>query len=461
MILKQLLDPQLKIAILGFGKEGQSSLKFLLEQGREDITILDLNKNSQAVLQGYQDKYPKIQYILGDGYLDTLEYFDIIIKTPGISPFQEKLLPHKEKCISQTHIFFSKYHGRVIGITGTKGKSTLSTLLTDILQELGYKVKLVGNIGNPVLEEVNIFGDLSYDFIIYELSSYMLQDFSPPLHIGLLNNIYPCHLDWHYNSFYIYKEAKLNILKNAQIQILNTELKNDREVVDIKGEKKYFGNKGRCYVEHEGVYMDGVLVLHLRDILLLGNHNLLNISAILETLLHIESDTKKLITSLKKVLKNFNGLPHRLQNIGNFEGIQFIDDAIATTPESTIAAIRALNPHLQSILLGGQDSGFDFTSLRREILTSNIDIIIAFPDTSEKIFPEITYRPYDIPFEMMIEGKNILFLKTRSMKIAVSFCYRNTLPGKTVLLSSGAPSFSLWKSYIHKAEEFILQVTNF
>ena len=460
MELKKLLAVQ-KIAILWFWKEGQSTLRFLIKQGRGDITILDRSCENERVFWEFKNIYKNLRWIFWLEYLKHLEDFDIIIKTPWISPFQEEILPYRDKIISQSHIFFWAYPWKVIGITGTKGKSTISTLLYKTLSQLGYKIKLVWNIWSPVLDEINITSQEVYDYIIYELSSFMLQDFTPHLHIAILNNIYPCHLDWHYNSFHIYKEAKINILKNANIRVVNSELKNEKEVIDLNNKTYFFWDRGEYTVEKDGIYYAWELFLKEHEISLLWKHNQYNISCILTALWNIEDNTIRLYHALIQVMKNFSWLPHRLESIGIYEGIEFINDAIATTPESTIAAIKALNGKLQTILIGWQDSWFNFEEMRKTLLKSSTEIIIAFPDTSIKVFPEIQFRPYDIPFEMMIEGRNILFLKTKSMKIAVNFSYRNTLPWRIALLSSWAPSFSLWKSYIDKAEQFKKEVECF
>jgi len=193
-----------KIAILWFWKEGRSTLAFLLQKWFQNITVLDKNK--------IQDKQDNISYITGKDYLESLEVFSLIIKSPGISPYHEKIIPHKNKLSSQTQIFFEYYEWKVIGITGTKWKSTVSTLTYKILEALWHRVKLVGNIGSPVLDEIDV--NDSRDYIIYELSSYMLEDFTPKLYIGYINNIFPCHLDWHKEMvflcrrLYIYERGK-------------------------------------------------------------------------------------------------------------------------------------------------------------------------------------------------------------------------------------------------------------
>lgn len=434
-----------KIAILWFGKEGQSTLRFLWEQGIEDVTILD----SKIIC--LEDA--NIPYIVGDSYLDSLEDYEVIIKTPGISPFHEKILPHKDRIISQAHIFFSEYSGRVIGITGTKGKSTISTLLYTCLTEAGYNVKLAGNIGNPILDEVDITAWKQYDYIVYELSSYMLQDFSPNLYMWILNNIYPCHLDWHFDSFTIYKEAKINILKNASKKIINSELQDDAEIRSIKDGKIFFSESWEYLYDERWFFVWGEYI-YTGEIGLKWEHNRKNISWVIAALDSILEDWEKLRLVLQNTLTQFTWLPNRIENIGNFEGICFINDAIATTPESTIAAIKTFHNNLQTLFLWWEDSGFQFSWIRSEILRSNIGNIIAFPDTSEKIFPEIELRDYEVPFEIEIEGKSIQFIKTRSMKSWVDFAYKTTFPWKIALLSCAAPSFSLWTGYLEKAKEF-------
>ncbi len=441
-----------KIAILGFGLEGQSTLRFLMKQGIEDITILDKNVIQQDI---------SCKVITGDSYLDILGDFDLIFKSPGVSPFGEMLLPHREKFISQAQIFFDNYDGKVIWITGTKGKSTISTLLYTCLEEAWYKVKLVWNIGNPVLDEIDIISWDTYDYIVYEMSSYMLQDFTPELYIGFLNNIYPCHLDWHFDSMNIYKEAKLNILQNAENKVVNSELKGDTEILGILGEKIFFGEVGKYRYQKGDFYIHDKKILDDQNIALNGEHNRKNISwvmAILDTILWDEDRLKDL---LAKLLPDFKWLPHRIEDIWSHEGIRFINDAIATTPESTIAAIKTFEHDLQTIFLWWEDSGFDFSKIRQKVFDSQIQNIVAFPDTSEKIFPEIGARDYEIPFEIEIAGKTLQMIKTRSMKSAVDFAYKTTFPGKIALLSCAAPSFSLWRNYKLKAEEFIKEVREY
>ena len=400
-----------------------------------------------------------IWYVSGEAYLDNLWDFDIIFKSPGISPFQEKLLPYRDKFVSQTQVFFENYKGKTIWITWTKGKSTISTLLHTCLQSAWYDVKLVWNIWKPVLDEIDFSGK-EHDYVIYELSSYMLQDFSPNLDIWYLNNIYPCHLDWHYDSFSIYRDAKVNILRHAKHRFIHGDFSWDSEVQRMKDEKIFFDSKGIYSYDSKGFYKKQGLIYDGK-VGLEGEHNKKNICGIIWVLDRIISDDTRLKTVLEGCLPWFTWLPHRIEDIGTYEGIRFINDAIATTPESTMAAIETFGQTLETLFLGGEDSGFDFSKIREKILDSNIQNIIAFPDTSQLIFPEIELRDYDVAFELEIEWKLLQCIKTRDMATAVDFAYRVTLPGKTAMLSCAAPSFSLWKSYTQKAEQFIKEVRKY
>jgi len=440
-----------KIAILWFWKEGQSSLKFLQSNGIDDITVLDKKE--------IVDREEDITYIDGDWYLDELEVYDIIIKSPWISPFSHLLLPYREKFVSQTQIFFSNYRGKVIWITWTKWKSTISTLLYNCLHEAWYDVRLVWNIWSPVLDEVSL-SSLSHDYIIYELSSFMLQDFQPELYVWYINNIFPCHLDWHFDSMKIYKEAKVNILVNASTKILHWDLFQKPEIASLEWDKTYFDTRGIYNFDEKGFFI-GEEYIYNWDVKLLWDHNRKNICWVIAILDFLLKDKNKLHDALMGTLPHFSWLENRIENIGTYEWITFINDAIATTPQSTMAAIETFWNDLETLFLWWENSWFEFGDIRTKILKSDIRNIIAFPDTSELIFPEISIREYEKPFEIEIEGKSLQFIRTKFMKTGVDFAYKTTLPGKYALLSCAAPSFSLWNSYLDKAQEFKNEVINY
>ena len=367
------------VCILGYGSEGRVTEKYIkINYPRLEIGILDqrLDKN----------------------YLKKQKDYDLAIKTPGISK-SKVTIPYT----TATNIFFSQNKNFTIGITGSKGKSTTASLIYEILKAAGKKARLIGNIGHPMLEILLTKIDPEEIFIM-ELSSYMLDDIEYSPNIALLLNLFPEHMNYH-GGVEQYYEAKKNIFKfqNASGHALKPP-----------------------FIEK--------VFLRKSEIPLLGPHNLHNIKAAVRVarLLKIpESITKKAI-------KNFKPLPHRLEFIGIFKGVKFYDDAISTTPESTIMAIKSLKK-IGTIFLGGEDRGYDFGNLEKTLRSYKIKNIVLFPESGKRILKSR-------------QGFNIL--ETRNMKAAVSFAFRNTPKGQICLLSTASPSYSLWKNFGEKGEEF-------
>lgn len=438
-----------KIAILGYWKEGKSTLSFLLKLWFSDITILDKNEATE--------KINWVKYNLWINYLDDLWEYKLVFKAPGISPYNEKIEPFKDKLITQTQLFFDNYKWKIIWITWTKWKSTISTLTYKILKDLWYNVKLVWNIGTPVLDEINILNNEKYDYVIYELSSYMLEWLIPSLYIWVLNNIYNCHLDWH-KWRKNYEKAKLGIIKNTEYKLINFELKNI-ELDDIW--VIYFWEKGRYYYKNWLFYKNEQVVLVDENIALQWDHNRKNISAVLWIVDIINQNTlEESLDEIKNTLRDFTWLPHRLENIWTFNWITFIDDGIAVTPEATIAAIETYKQNIWTIILWWQDWNYDYVNLIYALKKYNIWNIVLFPDTWEKIFWDLSKYRYESEF-ILEWNFNPKIFKTKSMKSAVDFAYKNTLEWKICLLSNAAPSYNLWSGFIEKWLQYQNEIKNY
>jgi UDP-N-acetylmuramoylalanine--D-glutamate ligase len=391
--------------------------------GAKNVLILGYGKEG-AVSEKYLKKYfPKIKIDVADkttdkNYLKRQKSFDLAIKTPGIN--KELLaIPYT----TATNLFFSQVKNITIGVTGSKGKSTTASLIYNILKEAGKKVRLVGNIGSPMLEVLLTPIDADEIFVV-ELSSYQLDDLEYSPRIAVITNLFPEHMDFH-GSIEKYYVAKKNV-----INFQNTD---DTFVFNGKNKelKKWSGSANAK--DFNDVILGDI------EVPLLGAHNVENARAAIAVANSL--GISKL--AIKKGIENFKGLSHRLEFVGEFRKIKFYDDAISTTPESTIAALLAL-PDTETIFLGGLNRGYDFSQLAIAIDKSSIRNIVFFPDSGGEIEKSLAKKSH----------KKYLTLHTKDMSAAVEFAFVNTKLGKICLLSTASPSYSIWKNFEEKGDVF-------
>lgn len=420
------------IAILWFWREWKSTLRFLQKNGIMDLSITILDRDKNLEIKDFEWKI-----VSWDKYLDDLDRFDYIFKSPWVSSYIDELVYHKDKILTQAKIFFEYYDWRIISITGTKGKSTTATLTYNLLKNAWYNVKLVWNIWNPVLSEIDVEND-KYDFVVYELSSYMLEELTNHHStISVFINIFKDHLDWH-RWFENYFSAKKHILNWAENILVWEELYS--QIKKELKEKDYhiFGWKKWYYSHDEKTFFVNKSKLDIKiDPKIPWNHNLDNICAILGIANILNIDFK----IFENTINNFNWLFHRLENIWTYAGITFIDDAISTTPESTIQAIKTFQPNITTIYLGWSDRWYDFTKLWKIINKSKIENIILFPSSWEKIKEFIKIGKFNV-------------FETDNMKDAIRFTFENTPKWTIALLSTASPSYSLWTNFEHQWKEF-------
>ena len=441
-----------KIAILWYGREGKSSLQFLLKIGisPKNITILDGAKKIEGLAESFERLNktigidPEFNLTFGDTYLDKLKTFDLIIKTPGISLYHDKIYPYKHKITSQAQIFFDYYQGKIIAISGTKGKSTTATLIYETLDHANKNVQLVGNIGNPVLDYLDIKNLKSQkdDYAVFEVSSYMLEWLKKNNYISVLLNIYSDHIDWHH-GFDNYKFAKLNLLNGSRYNLLRDEILEKEDFIKQEIKELHirtFGHKWRYSYQEGKFYTKKISVFSDDTLLLKWEHNMMNISAVLGICDIMKIDYK----ILEETLATFKGLPHRMENIWTYWGITWIDDAISTTPESTIQAIQTFVKRIDTIFLWWTDRWYVFDELVKTIILYNIRNVVVFPDSGKRIFEVIKKK----------DAWEIKIFQTDDMKQAVKFAYKSTQDGKICLLSTASPSYSLRKNFEEKGNLF-------
>lgn len=433
MRLENLKDK--KILILGFAREGIDSFLFLRKIFPKKIIgvgdkkeLKQLSEKAQKIIK--EDK--KIKIHLGKNYLKFIKNYDVILKSPGIPPkFISPFLTKKQIITSQTEIFLENCKGIVIGITGTKGKSTTASLIYKILKEAKKDVHLIGNIGKPVLSF--LLKSTENKIFVYELSSHQLFNLKISPKIAVFLNLHPEHLDY-YRNLKDYIKAKANILrwqKKDDFLIYNGEDKIVKEIAKKSKAKKIKINL-RKYQNF------------LKKFKNLKSIPPQNIISAIEVANIFQID----INLIKKALLKFKTLPHRLEYVGRFKGIDFYNDSLSTIPQSTILALNFLGKRVKTLILGGTDRGVDFKNLAKEIIKRKIRTLILFPSSGERILKEILNEA------KRRKKKPPFYFFTDSMKEAVKICYLETKKGEICLLSPASPSFSCFKDYKERGNLF-------
>lgn len=429
MILTKLKE-ELKnkqILILGFGAEGQDNYKFLRKLFPDKILgIGDCKEfsifNFQFSKLLKEDKYLKLH--LGKNYLKTTQDYDVIFKSPGI-PF--KILPKTilKKITSQTKIFFDYCPGKIIGIAGTKGKGTTSSLIYKILKQAGLNAYLIGNIGRPVLSFLS--KAKKDDIFVYELSSYQLMNLKKSPQIAVFLNNYPDHLDYHKN---------LQEYARANGKITQYQTKKDFLIYNPQDEiVKKIANKSKA-----------------KKIPIKGKHYFVNKEAA-KTVGKIFNISPKIIS---KAIKKLKPLPYRLELIGKFHEIIFYNDSASTIPETTIAALDFLKNKVETLILGGSDKNLNFKFLAQKILKSKVKVLILFPITGRQIWQEIIKISGE-----QFSAKLSKYFFVDNMPEAVKLAYQHTSKGKICLLSPASASFSIFKDYRHRGSLFTKYVQKY
>jgi UDP-N-acetylmuramoylalanine--D-glutamate ligase len=393
---------------------------------------------------------------LGSDYLATLLDYDVIIKSPGIPPTLPAIqqAANAGKLItSQTAVFFANCPSTLVGVTGTKGKSTTASLIRDILLAGGHDTHLVGNIGQPPLALLP--QARAETIFICELSSYQLEGLRHSPRIGVLLNIVPEHLDYH-GSFAHYLEAKQTITRYQSAQdylVYNAASETSRQVAaETRAQRFPFSLEGPlvpgCFIAGSDiVYCSSEgqheAVVQVKEVPLVGTFNLQNVLAAVAVgkLLGVSTD------AIADAVRHFQPLEHRLELVGTYCGVTFYNAAIATVPQATIAHLEALGPDVQTILLGGYDRHLDFSELGERLANSQVKTLILFPTTGQRIWEAVCRQRKSTP-----ALSQAFFVQ--DMKEAVRLAYHHTENGKICLLSPASPSFGLFRDYQERGNLF-------
>ena len=434
----------MKIAIAGYGVEGQENFAYWSQDPANEITIIDERADGGAT-------YPHgVGTILGPGVFKNLNGYDLVVRTAGLAPYK---IQTDGKIWSATNEFFAKCPAPIIGVTGSKGKGTTSSLIASILEAAGKKVWLVGNIGVPAL---GVLADVQPDdVVVYELSSFQLWDIERSPHVAVVLHIEPDHLDVH-RSMEEYVEAKAQITRHQtedDILIYNANNVHAEQIAATsKAQKIPYPSANAAYVHmYDEMFCYGEYnpICSVHELRIPGGHNQVNALAAIDAVWSFTQDP----AAIKAGLNAFHGLPHRLAFVASVNGVDYYDDSIATTPGSAIAALQAFPNRQKIIILGGSYKGSDFTELAHELTQHQVRALL-IGDEARRIADACEaagFRNYEI-----IEG-------IPAHAVAETFTDRAAelaQPGSVVLLSPSAASFGIFKNYVDRGEQFIAAVNN-
>ncbi len=434
-----------KIFILGFARSGYEAAKFLINRGNE-VLINDGKTEDKMDKEKIEDlKKLGVKFFFGshpDNLLD--ESYDYLIKNPGV-PIHHKYVEKAEtlgiEVINEVEMAYRLLPDDVtlIGITGTNGKTTTTTLTYEVIKASGIRCHLAGNIGYPLCSFLNKLQ--SGDVIVMETSCQQLnnlKDFKP--HIAVMTNLSPAHVDFFDNNYQKYKDVKTKIFKNQtenDIAILNLE---NEEVLnqtkDIKSNKLYFSSKQKadCYLDDGVIYYNNEKVLDTRDMVIVGTHNAENamVATLVAKQFNISNDV------IRKTICNFKGVEHRLEFSGEVDGVKYYNDTEATNIKCTQIALSSFNkPTI--IILGGLERGQDFNDLTPYM--KNVKVIIAIGECRKRV-------------EEYANSLNISVYVHEFLKDAFKEITSIANPGDVVLLSPASASWDQYKECEIRGKEF-------
>ena len=430
-----------KIFILGMARSGYEAAKLLSDYNNK-IIVTDGKEQKEKLVSELESLGVKV--IITSDQLSLLDdSFDYVIKNPGIKYDNPVVVKAKElgiKVINEIEMAYSFLDKSVniIGVTGSNGKTTTTTLISEFMKNSFDNVYLGGNIGIPLSNFVRDIKPNSY--LVLEISDHQLCDmYNFKTNVSVLTNITPTHLDFH-KSYEVYQMTKKKIFNNHtsdDLAVINKDDEVSMKITDdIKSTKVYYGHDktNLAYYDEEGIYYDGKLVIKLDDIILKGKHNYQNImGAIIAVKKYGVTDEV-----IQKVLKEFKGVEHRLEYVDTINGVTYYNDSKATNCVSTITALNSFDkPTI--LLLGGYDRGHSFHDLDDSM--KNVKCVVCFGETKNRI-------------EEFCNDLNIKCYKNDTLKEAMNVVKDICTPGDVVLLSPACASWDQYDRFEDRGDEF-------
>lgn len=433
-----------KILILGAARSGIAVAK-LLAKHHNDLTLSDVKE--LAIDDEQTLTKLGVNIIITPNQIDLINQdYDLIIKNPAImvtSDIVKKITELNIPLVNEIEVayHFLPENVKIIGITGSNGKTTVTTMIYELLKELGQPVILGGNIGFPLAQKVEEIK--KGDILVLELSDHQLNDIQDfKTNISVLTNISPAHLDYHgsYNHYKMAKQKIFNFHAAEDKAIINFKNKDAREISQNILSQKYYFNDDKNYYNNDGIFINKQKVLSLNDILLKGNHNYENILATLLVVKEFAWDLAK----IKKYFQTFGGVPHRLELVKVCNGVTYYNDSKSTNNEATITALKTFNQPVH-LILGGLDRGQDFHELDNYM--TMVTNIYAIGSTTSRVMAyakEIKKKCYEC----------------KTLAIAMQKIQQNVQTGDVVLLSPASSSQDFYAKFEDRGQEFKNIVAN-
>lgn len=448
------------VAILGLGVSNLPLIDYLYKY-EANICLFD-DKEYEKLDSNIVEKIDKynLKYYLGENSLSNLSGFDLIFRSPSILPNRKELEKEaKRGCIITTEIemLMKLIPSKIIGITGSDGKTTTTTLIYECLKASGYNVFVGGNIGTPLFTKASEMNE--DDIVVLELSSFQLMGMEVSPDIAAITNITPNHLNVH-KDYQEYIDAKKNIYKHQKstgILVLNAdnELTNACQD-DANGDVILFSSKQKLsygYIVEDGIIKkcnDGIRrhLISQDEIKLKGIHNLQNICTALALTENLV-DTEKALDTVKK----FSGVHHRLELVRTLNGVEWYNDSASTSPTRGISALNSFENEIV-LIAGGADKNLDYTPFGKAIVERNVKSLILIGQTADKIYTAVKN-------ELEKQNKTLDIHMCETFKQSLELAKRIAKQGQIVLFSPASTSFDMFKDMYDRGDRFREEVNKF
>ncbi|MBJ7574847.1 UDP-N-acetylmuramoyl-L-alanine--D-glutamate ligase [Luteimonas sp. MC1828] len=445
-----------RVALWGWGREGRAAYHAL--RGRLPRLALTLFCEASEVAAATALGDPLLA-VETDASAGRLASFDVVVKSPGISPYRPEALvaAHAGTAfIGGTTLWFGEQAGAsgiargVACVTGTKGKSTTTALLAHLLRAGGTRTALAGNIGVPLLELL----DSRADAWAVELSSYQTRDVAASgvrPDVAVVTNLFPEHLDWH-GSEDRYIEDKLALITQARPRVAVLNADDPRLAVvgarlDPATEVRWYGRADGWHLRGDVVHRGDAAVLDARDVPLPGRHNLGNLCAALAAVEALGFDA----VALAGAARGFRPLPHRLQLLGERGGATWVNDSISTTPHASLAALDVYRDRRVALLVGGHDRGLDWSDFAAVMRTRAPAVVVAMAANGPRIHALLAEVAVEGGFDLRQASDLATAMDQARAGLSLS---TRPASGDVVLLSPGAPSFGAYRDYTERGRDF-------